>query len=73
MRSNRKILPELIQEKIATFPEYSYGAHKVTLTLKDGKEIREVYIAGNDEIIRVGKNGPIQFDPSDVIDARSEV
>lgn len=73
MALTNKILPESIQKKIATFPEYSYGAHKVTLILKDGTEILEVYVAGNDEIIRVGKMDQIQFDVSDVADVKNEV
>lgn len=73
MVSKNKILSESIQEKIATFPEYSYGAHKVILILKDGTEIREVYVAGNDEIVRVGESTRIQFDISDVVDVKNEV
>ena len=66
-------LPESIQEKISVFPEFSYGAHKVTLVLRDGTEIREVYVAGNDEIVRIGKSEQIYFDPTDVVGVKNEV
>jgi len=66
-------LPIAIQEKIATFPESSYGAHRVTLILDDGSEIREVYVAGNDEIVKVGTNDEVSVEIGRVVDVRSEV
>ena len=73
MKTLRPILPLRIQEKIATFPEFSYGTHRVTLILDDGTEILEVFVAGSDEIIRVGTKEEFSFDITRVVDVRSEV
>ena len=68
-----RVLPNFIQEKIAGFPESSYGAHRVTVVLDDGTEVHDVYVAGNDEVVRVGRSEAIPFDPGRVVDVRSEV
>jgi hypothetical protein len=68
-----KALPESIQERINSFPESSYGAHRVTVILDDGTEFHQVYVAGGSEVVRVGRSERIPFDPSRVVDVRSEV
>jgi hypothetical protein len=73
MAPRRVKLPPAIQEKIATFPEYSYGSHRVTLILDDGSEVLEVYVAGDDEVVRVGSTEDVSLDVSRVVDVRSEV
>jgi hypothetical protein len=66
------ILPVDIQEKIATFPESSYGAHKVTVYLADGRVIKNVFVAGNDQVIKVGSSHEISFDTNLVVDVTNE-
>jgi hypothetical protein len=66
-----KNLPDDIADRIASFSESSYGAHRVVVILDDGREFREVYVAGA-EVVRVGKSENIPFDPSRVIDVRDE-
>ena len=56
MSTINKILPIPIQEKISTFPESSYGAHCITIILADGRVFKEVYVAGNDTVIKVGNS-----------------
>lgn len=73
MSTINKNLPISIQEKISTFPESSYGAHCVTIFLADGRVFKEVYIAGNDTIVKVGSSNRVPFDPGAVIDVISEV
>ena len=65
-------IPEEIQEKVNSFPESSYGAHRVTVVMDDGTEYQQVYIAGCDEIIRVGESQQIPFDPRRIVDVRNE-
>ncbi len=73
MSANNKILPVPMQVKISTFPESSYGAHCVTAILADRSVFKEVYVAGNDTVVKVGNSNKIPFDPSAVIDVVSEV
>ena len=66
-------LPEHIQEIIASMPEYKYGVNLVTVTLDDGKEIPDVYVAWAKEVVKVGNSEAIPFDPSRVVSARSQI
>jgi hypothetical protein len=65
-------LPENIQERINDMPEYSYGCNRVIVTLDDGREISDVYVAWAKEVVRVGKSEKISFDPSRVVDVRNQ-
>jgi hypothetical protein len=69
-----RLLPEAIREKIIALPEYRMGAHRVALTLDDGRVIEPVIVAWGREIERVGDGTRITFLVGDVIDAedRSE-
>lgn len=63
-------LPEHIQEKLATMPEYRQGVHRVVVTLDDGAEIHDVFVAWGSEVVRVGENDEISFDPGRVVEVR---
>lgn len=65
-------LPERIQEKLATMPEYRQGVHRVVATLDDGTEIRDVFVAWGSEVVRVGESEEIDFDPGRVVEVRSQ-
>lgn len=67
-----KALPEAIQDRVADMPEHSYGITRVVVTLDDGTEIRDVYVAWAKEVVKVGHNEAISFDPSRVVDVRCE-
>ena len=60
-------LPDLIKDKIAEMPEYSYGVNKVTVELDDGRTYDEVFVGWGEEIIKVGTSMVVPFDPSRVI------
>jgi hypothetical protein len=47
-------LPESLSNKVNDFPEYRMGANKVKLVLKDGTEIKDVYIGWAKSIVKVG-------------------
>ncbi len=71
-------LPDLLVEKALSFPEYSMGAYKVTLTLADGRRVSHVFLAWGQDIIRIGSRdvtGPddLDFEPNDIADMVSEV
>lgn len=61
-------LPEHLQEKILNMPEFSYGVNRVVVTLDDGSEISDVYVAWGKEIIKVGSSDEINFDTSRIVD-----
>ncbi|MCP3929439.1 MAG: hypothetical protein GY705_10100 [Bacteroidetes bacterium] len=71
-------LPEHLANKAKQFPESSYGANKVTLVLQNGIEIKEVFLAWGEEIVKIG-NKPIEstnelpFSIEDIKDMFSEV
>jgi hypothetical protein len=47
-------LPDRFGQKVASFPECSYGAVRVTLVLGGGRTIRDVIIGG-DAICKIGR------------------
>ena len=47
-------LPVKFGSKVASYPECSFGAVRVTLALRDGRRIRDVII-GADAICKVGQ------------------
>jgi hypothetical protein len=71
-------LPERFREKTNAMPEYSQGANKVTLVLKDGRRIQHVFLAWGHEIVKIeGKmierDDELPFKMEDVTDVISEI
>jgi hypothetical protein len=66
-------LPKHLQDKVAAMPEYSYGAHRVVVTLEDGTEIFGVFVAWAREIVKVGTSEEIPFDSTKIVSVRSQV
>jgi len=63
-------LPDRFGPKVASFPECSYGAVRVTLVLRGGKRIRDVIIGG-DAICKIGQRliqseSDLDFSVSDI-------
>ncbi len=48
-------LPDRFGPEIASFPECSYSAVRVTLVLKDGRRVHDVIIDGADVICKIGQ------------------
>lgn len=46
-------IPYDLSVKAADFPESSSGVNQVTLILIDGRNIREVYLARGEEIVKI--------------------
>jgi hypothetical protein len=59
-----------ISELIASFPEYSMGAHRVALVMKDGSVVEDVIVPGNDEVVRVAGVDGCPLNVDEVVDAR---
>ncbi len=70
--SNRE-LPELIKQKVADMPEYSYGVNRITVILNDGTQVPDVYVAWSSKIIRVGVSEQLSFDPARIVDVRCQL
>ena len=71
-------LPEKLADKAITFPESSYGANRVTLVLRDGRRVSEVYLGGGTEIVKIGSRAvtspeDLGFALVDIVDVVSEV
>jgi hypothetical protein len=65
--AEKVILPDDLQDKIASFPEYSMGAHKICVVLKDGRRYEDVIVGGG-EIVKVGGKSQIPFNTGDIMD-----
>jgi hypothetical protein len=58
---------EEISQRIATFPEYRMGVHRVTVELNDGRVFTDIDVAWERTIVRVGGSYEIPFDASDIV------
>lgn len=69
-------LPEKLADKVASFPESSYGAKTVTLVLRDGTTIEHVKVAWGPYVIKaIGAENESRLskvNPADVVDVLSE-
>lgn len=71
-------LQKNLSNKAAAFPEYSYGANKVTLFLKGKRKIKNVILASGREIIKIdgkplNKIHKLGFVAEDIVDVQSEI
>ena len=70
-------VPDQVAEKTINFPELSYGACIATLVLRDGRRIKNVALAWNTEIVKIGGRdihnaADLDFDLADIVDALPE-
>jgi hypothetical protein len=70
-------LPRAIKEKVASFPESSYGANRVTLVISNGRRINDVIVAWGSEIVKINNKAvsrpeDIDFQTMDIIDVLPE-
>jgi hypothetical protein len=47
-------IPDHVADKACALPESSYGAHRVTLILADGRLVGDVTLAWGREIVKIG-------------------
>ena len=70
-QQNRQ-LPDKFVDIVAAMPEYRYGVNRIIVTLDDGTRVWDVFVAGEGEIVKVGANREIPFDPSRVVGVKSQ-
>lgn len=61
------MLPEDLDDKVARFPEYSFGAHLVCVILKDGRSYENVIVGGG-QVVKVDGKNFIPFKSDDIAD-----
>ena len=71
-------LPEHLAEKARNFPESSYGANKVTVSLKNGRKFPNVFLAWGEEIVKIDKTmikseEDLPFNMEDISDVNSDI
>jgi hypothetical protein len=71
-------LPQRLLEKTNAMPEYSYGANKVTLILKDGSQVHNVFLAWGRKIVKIDKRqieseAQLKFRTEDIVDVMSGI
>ena len=64
----QRLLPPPIRERIAGFPEYRMGVHKVAVRLRDGRIMEDVIVAWEKEIVSVGGSTDLPFSGDDVLE-----
>ena len=60
-------MPERFRDIVAAMPEYSYGVQRIVVTLDDGMKVRDVFVAGDNEIVKVGTHREVPFDPQRIV------
>ena len=65
---SKYILSFVLQKKVQTFPESSYGAKRVCVKLSDETEYRKVFVLWNKEVGAVLGYEDIPFDVSKIVD-----
>lgn len=62
-----RIIPAKFQDKVNAMPEHGYGVTRIRVTLDDGSIYDDVFVAWGSEIVKVGTNEQIPFDPSQIV------
>jgi hypothetical protein len=62
------ILPAKFKDALYAMPEYSYGVQRVVVTLDDGTKLWDVFVAGDNEIVKVESSTEVSFDPNRVVE-----
>jgi hypothetical protein len=65
-------IPKHLQSFILDLPEYSMGAHRIIVRLKDGREFGDVFVAWGAEIIKVEGYNSLPFDPQYIVEVRKQ-
>jgi hypothetical protein len=68
-RRRLPLLPVGVQQRIATFPQHSYGIKRVILRLRNGAECA-AYVAWNKQVAWVPGQEGADFDAAQVVDAQ---
>jgi hypothetical protein len=67
-----------LSEKVNQFPEYRMGSNKVSLRLRDGRRVPDVFLAWGRTIVKIGECeirnvSDLSFCVSEIIDVESEI
>lgn len=65
-------LPSHLRDAVNGMPEHSYGVAKVTIALRDGRLISDVYIGWGIDILKIGSSRDISFRSEDVVAVRHQ-
>lgn len=65
-------LPSKFEEQVLGYPEYSYGVTRIVVTMDDGREFSDVFVAWGKEIVKVGTSERVPFDPSSIVAVRRQ-
>jgi hypothetical protein len=66
---SRRTLPSFIQEKIKTAPATLRNGHILTIVLRDGRRVSNIFVINFREIIGIYDKMALDFEPRDVVDA----
>jgi hypothetical protein len=71
-------ISERFRDKVAGFPESSYGVNRIKIDLANGKRVCDVFVAGDGEIVKVGTKAiktqaDLGFRPDEIVSVMSEI
>ena len=66
VEKSRRLLPAGLSQTLKNVPETIQGGHLVTVTLKDGRKIPNVFIAGKKEVLGIYDAEELTFEAADV-------
>jgi len=67
------LLPKSLQEKVASYPEYKMGVHRLSVVLRNGDLIRNVHIAWNEQVVLIEGQSDIPFSTEEIVDVVNSV
>lgn len=65
-------LPSRFEKQVLEYPERSYGVTRIVVTMDNGKEFSDVFVAWGKEIVKVGSSENVPFDPSKIVAVRRQ-
>ena len=71
-RPNDRILPAVIQERIAPMERHGYGLNRVVVSLDDGTDVPGVHVLWATEVVRVEGHDDLPFETARVVDVRPD-
>ena len=65
------VLPDELRAKVAAWPEFRMGVHRVVVVLRDGTTVPDAFVSGG-QVRGVGETsdgiGPVPFGTDDIAD-----
>ncbi len=68
VETSKRVLPKELTERLKRLPETIRGGHLVTVSLRDGRKIENVFVANKKEILGIYNTEEMSFSADDISD-----